>query len=916
MSERILVSDVGSTTTKLLLLEHSGGEFRALGSVAVGTTVEKPSEDVCIGFFAGVEKLSEITGIRLLDENGTLTVKYHTTSSAGGGLQIMVVALASADSGTMARATAFSAGGVVIDSFAIDDETPRVEKIRRMLHLSPDLVIMAGGYENGAIAGVVNMAQLIALSRPQPKYGSGKLPLVFCGNTQARPFIHGMLGDLFSITYAENIRPDGLRFNLRPAIEEVHRLFMNHVMQMAPGYARLSAMTSAPILPTPAGVERILELYSKNIQGNVVMADMGGATTDIFSNVRGQFQRTVAANTGMSYSLSNILREAEPENVFRHLPGMDQGTARNWILAKTLFPTINPECETAKAVEGAAAAEGMNLAWRHHLDISYRRARVGCTERLRRLGKCKFEEAFRTVHGDPFKISDIKVIIGAGGIMAHSTPRRAAWILISGFRPKGFTLLMVDRYFQSPHMGVLSVKYPEEALKYYGEECLVPVGRVYAPISKVRKLKVETHSGMVTVESGGFLYLESSRGVTIPDVPVPDDDIPIIVDLRFGDELLPMDFMEIATIHDDKVALPYAMTPIPETEHLERSFSLSYAGEIAVKEADSVSPGDVIGENKLVPPRVFFVDVRGRVGYQRQEITDEMVMEHILVSAGDKVKTGDRIFKLKTGSGLTSTDNIVDSPVRGVVTSVVPPGLVIMREIQDYDGKPHFVNVARLLGVKPRRIIANLKVQRGEFVQRGQVIAVGDKLSNVKSPATGTVLDIDKKTGVVKIQYVLEPVRMHSPISGRVTAVDPKISVTIGSTGAVVQGTAAFGATRWGELAVGEPRCGCIMLLRSTLTSSYIDSAVDAGVSGIVAPSVSAADLVSFLGEEPGVILTGDEDIPFSLMLLRGVGDVELEDGVYNAMASCAGGNCALFTTTRLRAGVERPFLLLQDCEV
>ena len=916
MSERILVSDVGSTTTKLLLLEHSGGEFKALGSVAVGTTVEKPSEDVCIGFFAGVEKLAGITGVRLLDENGALTVQYHTTSSAGGGLQIMVVALASADSGTMAKATAFSAGGVVIDSFAIDDETPRVEKIRRMLHLSPDLVIMAGGYENGAIAGVVNMAQLIALSRPQPKYGSGKLPLVFCGNTQARPFIQGMLGDLFSITYAENIRPDGLRFNLRPAIEEVHRLFMDHVMQMAPGYARLSAMTSAPILPTPAGVERILELYSKDIEGNVVMADMGGATTDIFSNVRGQFQRTVAANTGMSYSLSNILLEAEPENVFRHIPSVDEAPARNWILAKTLFPTVNPECETAKAVEGAAAAEGMNLAWRHHLEISYRRARVGCTERLRRLGKCKFEEAFRTVHGDPFKISDIKVIIGAGGIMAHSTPRRAAWILVSGFRPKGFTLLMVDRYFQSPHMGVLSRKYPKEALKYYREECLVPVGRVYAPINKMRKLKVETPSGSVTVESGGFLYLSSSRGVTIPEVSVPDDDIPLILDLRFGDETLPMDFQEGRAFPVDEVRLPAADTPMPSSQRLHRKFSLSYAGEITVKESDPVSPGDVLGENKLVPPRVYFVDVRRSVGYQREDITEEMVMERIEVSPGDRVNNGTRLFSFKTGSGLTSYTFTVDSPVRGLVTSVIPPGLVIMREIQDYDGKPHFVNVARLLGVKPRRITGNLKVHRGEFVQRGQVIAVGDKLSNVKSPATGTVLDIDRKTGVVKIQYVLEPVRMHSPIAGKVTAVDPKMSATISSTGAVVQGTAAFGAVRWGELAVGEPRRGCIMLLRKTLTSSYITSAVEAGVSGVVAPSVSAADLVDFLGEEPGVILTGDEDLPFSLMLLRGVGDVELEEDVYNAMASGAGGNCALFTTTRLRAGVERPFLLLQDKEV
>ncbi len=161
-----------------------------------------------------------------------------------------------------------------------------------------------------------------------------KYPLVFCGNTAVRPYLNGILGDQFSITFADNIRPDGLHFNLKPAITEVHRLFMDHVMQMAPGYSRLSSMVSSPVIPTPAGVERILELYSRNIPGGVVMADMGGATTDIFSRVEGEFQRTVAANTGMSYSLSNILREAEPENVFRHIPGVGQGPGRNWVLGK------------------------------------------------------------------------------------------------------------------------------------------------------------------------------------------------------------------------------------------------------------------------------------------------------------------------------------------------------------------------------------------------------------------------------------------------------------------------------------------------------------------------------------------------------------------------------------------------------
>ncbi|MCK5785819.1 MAG: glutamate mutase L [Candidatus Sabulitectum sp.] len=912
MADRLLVSDVGSTTTKLLLLEVGGGKFKALGSVAVGTTVEKPSEDVCIGFLQGVKKLSEQTGIELLDGDGILSVPYYTTSSAGGGLQILVVALASSDSGSMAKAVAFSSGGVVLDSFAIDDDMPRVEKIRRMKHLSPDLVVMAGGYDGGAIAGVVNMAQLVAFSHPRPKFGGGKLPLVFCGNPQVRPYITGMLGDLFSLSFAENIRPDGLTFNLKPAISQVHTLFMDHVMQMAPGYSKLSSMTSSPIIPTPAGVDRILERYTSQLKGNVVLADMGGATTDIFSNIRGGFQRTVAANTGMSYSLSNIIREAGPERVFAHIPTVDEKLARNWILSKTLFPTVVPADETSEAVECAAAAEGMRLAWKHHLEIGYERTRVGFTERVRRLGKCKFDEAFKTVQGDSFRVSDISVVIGAGGVMAHATKRRAAWILVSGFRPKGLTALMVDRHFQSPHMGILAEKYPDEALKYYREECLYTVCRVYSPLKKVRSLKIKTADSVVKVDSGNCLYLDTCRGVSIPGVSLPDDDVPLLVDCRFGDELLPMDFLEEPSVFLTVSVLPAAAAPEISVEEIDREFSLSYAGEILVKAGDSVAPGDILGTNRLVPPRVYFVDARGHVGYSKNDITDEMVMSGIKVKEGDRVTINSEIFSLSIGNSLTGFRSSMRSPVRGIVHSVVTPGMIILREIQDYDGKAHHVNVARILDLKPKRITANMKVRLGDFVEHSQTLAIGEKLKRVESPATGTVLEIDRKTGIVTIQYILEPVDMLSPMQGLVTSVDPVMSARVRSRGLIVPGIAGFGELRWGKLSVRSLEKDAVVLIDKPLSSSCLAKAVEAGVTGVIAPSIEGRDLVDFLGEEPGVILTGTEDIPLSLIITGGMGNVPMDRELFESLAVNAGMNCVMFTTTRLRAGVERPFVLVQ----
>ncbi len=916
MLNRLLVSDVGSTTTKLLLLEVDGGEFKALGAIAVGTTVEKPSEDVCIGFFEGVKLLSEQSGINLLDEKGSLSVPFYTTSSAGGGLQILIIALASSDSGSMAKAVAYSAGGVVLDSFAIDDGMPRVEKIRRMRDLSPDLVVMAGGYDGGAISSVVNMAQLVAYSHPQTKFGEGKLPLVFCGNPQVRPYITGMLGELFSLSFTENVRPDGLTFNLKPAINEVHRLFMDHVMQMAPGYSKLAALTQIPIIPTPAGVDRILEKFSSKIKGNVVLADMGGATTDIFSNIRGNFQRTVAANTGMSYSLSNIVREAGAEKVFAHIPSIDQGLARNWILGKTLFPTTIPADETAEAVECAAAAEGMRLSWEHHLAISYFRSRVGFTVRMRRLGKCKFDEAFKTAQGDQFRISDVSVIIGAGGVMAHATPRRAAWILASGFRPKGLTELMVDRHFQSPHMGVLADIYPAESLKYYRELCLKTICRVYSPLVKVRSLKVISGGKAVKVDSGKCLYLKSSRGVQIHGVVIPDDDVPLLVDCRFANELLPMDFIEEGIQFETIPDFPSAAEPTLTEEEISREFSLAYEGEMEVEAGDVVAPGDILGINKLVPPRVYFVDIRSHVGYGKKEISNQQIMDGILVKVGDKLRSGQKIFSMTVGKGFTKFSSTMGSPVRGIVYDIVSPGMLILKEIQDYDGKPHKVNVAQLLNLKPKHILANMKVRKGDFVQSTQVIAIADKMRIVKSPATGTVLKIDRDTGIVTIQYILKPVNVYSPMYGLITHVNPVMSAIVKSRGLIVPGIAGFGKTRWGKLSLNSFEKKTIVLLQKPLTAAMIKQAIKAEVAGVIAPSMAGMDLVNYLGQEPGVILTGTEDIPFSLILLKGIGNTFLEKNFYEQLSRNASKNCVLFTTTRLRAGVERPLILMQTQEV
>src|SRR5512137_2298115 len=94
----ILVTDCGSTTTKAILIEHKNGEFRQTIRGEAPTTVEKPFEDVTKGVLNAVREVEELSGRKILSGDDIITPAkgnegvdiYMSTSSAGGGLQMMV----------------------------------------------------------------------------------------------------------------------------------------------------------------------------------------------------------------------------------------------------------------------------------------------------------------------------------------------------------------------------------------------------------------------------------------------------------------------------------------------------------------------------------------------------------------------------------------------------------------------------------------------------------------------------------------------------------------------------------------------------------------------------------------------------------------------------------------------------------
>ena len=938
----ILITDVGSTTTKALLVsvDEDGTSFFA-GGANVPTTVEKPFENVCIGVSKALKELERTTGRSLTDAEGMPSIPYLTTSSAGGGLQMLVFGLTSIETGRIAEQTANNAGGVVLKTMSIDDGFQAVEKMLLIQSLHPDMVMLAGGTDGGAIAGVVRLAELLTLSEPEPKFKqSMKIPLVYCGNSDARGFVSEVLEDTFDIHIVENVRPSMDRMNMEPARSKVHSLFMENVMERAPGYSKLKQHVISDILPTPAGVENVLRLYSDKTGENVIMMDMGGATTDIFSHISGEYNRTVAANTGMSYSMANVLAESGIAEIMRHLPdSFLEEDVRNYFYNKTVHPTYVPVNAGEVLVERAAAISGSESAWKRHLETCAKLQKLGFLDRLKKRNRKPFEETFVTSKESTFNLSDMDLVIGAGGVVSHSEDLPAFRILCEGFKPYGITCLAVDRGFRSPHLGILAEIDPSRALDLFTGECLKKIGWVVAPFGKMEDgdtvLKVENsfddtaeevrYGEYLMMKNGGDLTFTTKNKTSLGDSGNSlSTKLPVLIDCRGRGENhsgVPLRLAEDSPREWNEIELESCIEPesrSPVTGKWEFDYRLPYRGTVLVERGDRIEPGTPLGENRFDPPRLYIVDLNKITGYDRH-LTPEEIRKGLLVKIGDKVRLNKALYKVKR-EGLSGFSFTFRSPVRGRVTGIEENGLIILREIQDYDDKPHRINVSKQLGIKPKHVIGHLKKDVGDFVEAGQAIASdfsNGKASTVTSPTTGVIKEINSKKGTVTVQYDINPVRMISHVSGTVSGIEKDRMVTIRGEGSKLEGVIGFGGTTSGvlheveDLELDHLEENSIVFCAEPISSSFLVRAAENGVNGIIAPSVPANEWVEFSGVELGVAVTGDEDIPFTLILTSGFGSFEMNEECTQFLRDSVNSFAGLSGRTQIRAGVTRPEIVI-----
>lgn len=503
----IIAVDVGSTTTKVVLIDRVDGQYRVTGRAEAKTTVEAPQEDVMIGLRASLRRLEEEVSRRFLDDDqlimtpsggGSGTDLIVATSSAGGGLQMMCVGLMRTITAESAERAALGAGAIVMGVIAADDGRSVVERVRLLRDQRPDIILLAGGTDEGNVSHVAALAEYVASANPTSRLGGDRnLPVIFAGNRNAQDVVEHIMAETLDVHTVENIRPTLEEEILEPVRGKIHDLFLEHVMEHAPGYRTVLEWTDRHIQPTPSAVGKMMRTMAASYDVNVVGVDIGGATTDTFSVMGGVFNRSVSANIGMSYSIANVFTQVGVDRIVRWLPmAVSDRDLRNWLYNKSIRPSGLPITLRDLMLEQAVGREALRLALAEH-----RKLAVG----LKGIKKVRtYDHALEQPGtGETLvNMNEVDVIVGSGGLLSHA-PRRAqaAMMMLDAMQPEGVIRLYVDSVFMMPHLGAVADLLPDVAEQVLVTDCLVPLATVIAPRGEGRRgtVMAELH---LTSESG------------------------------------------------------------------------------------------------------------------------------------------------------------------------------------------------------------------------------------------------------------------------------------------------------------------------------------------------------------------------------------------------------------------------------
>ena len=478
MNSIALLIDFGSTFTKITAVDLDRSEV-----VARSQAPSSVLTDVREGLFQALNELHARHALfdRRPDDLRVLDGRVvFASSSAAGGLRMVVIGLVPGLTVEAGNLAALGAGAKVVGALGFKLEEKAIQEIESQ---RPDMLLLTGGTNGGDSGTILHNARLLASSRLS-------VPVVAAGNRVVADEVCAVLqAGGKEVRRADNVMPEAGVLSVDSAREEIRKLFMERITH-AKGLDQIKEMVPV-VLPTPMAVLEGLLLGAEGTDGNkgwgeMILVDVGGATTDVHSIGYGKptgtntmvqglpepfAKRTVEGDLGIRYNAAHLLGRV----------GLDSLTTE---LCSTFPDLAVASEELAQYIEEISQDTSVvpREKWHYAADAVLARVAVDLAME-RHVGK---RERIFTRDGETWvhygkDLTDTSTLIGTGGvfiynpyvaqILSPSVRGNPRYQVLRPKNPKMFT----DASYLLYAVGLLAEKYPEVAVRIF-QDHMMPVG--------------------------------------------------------------------------------------------------------------------------------------------------------------------------------------------------------------------------------------------------------------------------------------------------------------------------------------------------------------------------------------------------------------------------------------------------------
>jgi len=451
-----LLVDFGSTYTKLTCVDLEGNYI--IGTSKAPTTVET---NVLEGYDKALEwlmkdhpEIKEISGI-------------SACSSAAGGLKMAAIGLVEELTVEAAKRTCLGAGAIVKVIFSHHMTKREVKKLEES---DIDIILLAGGTDGGNKECIIHNAKRLRESNIN-------VPIIVAGNKDAMDDIDDIFeGSDKEYYVVDNVMPQLKKLNVKEAKHVIRKIFIEKIIE-AKGIKKAEEKIGEIIMPTPEAVLLAAELLSNGYEdepgyGELMIVDIGGATTDVHTIGEGFPKRTEVVLKGLQEPFAK--RTVEGDLGMRYSANALLSLVSNYEFKKYFEEDDSCEHDITTSLNRRASNVDFIPKTKDEEEFDKAIAKICCDVSMsRHVGHV---EVVHTPMGDMYyqtgkDLTDLKYVIGTGGVLINNPDSKKILKQVNKKSDKKLELrpanpsILIDRSYILAAMGLLSQKYPKVALK-------------------------------------------------------------------------------------------------------------------------------------------------------------------------------------------------------------------------------------------------------------------------------------------------------------------------------------------------------------------------------------------------------------------------------------------------------------------